>query len=560
MLITGTGFSWGAATKDQKGIPSVDSLKTLLLYASSIPKGQREAFTLATAIEAYRDKFKDEAKLASFLRAQLWAETVAPHHEQLVSLPWYRAYTTNYDNVFEVAARNAGIEFEVFDQSGFVKEKKESLAQVIHLHGYIASTNPTDNAGRFIAGVAAYAQPQLYESDWFRQLVVDIDSAPAIFVVGNSVSDNHIARILARKPEYSSKLYFIVETAPPLALSLQLKSFGNVCRIGVDGFAKLCGTIDLGRGLKIDPPLSVVRLQFLLPPRNPVAADLDELLLKGRLDISLLHQKLHKPSSVSYFVPRFDRKQLASLLPTKQERQRFIFVHSNIGNGKSIMVNEMASQLSQQAISVFWLHPEKGDVAAGISYLSKQVGTIAVVVEDVFQYENLLQTLINLNRSDAIFVLTSRTSSFEVRKAKAQKLLNGKLFEIDANHLNAAQLADMATYLEQYGYWKDRAKLSDGQKLDYLRRRCHGEIRGILLSLLDSPTIRDRLEKYFDTLLSLPARVLEYIIIATYARVISGVQHSAYEIGHIMDIDYAWEVGSQRDRLSADILSRDLVG
>ena len=100
----GSGFARGAKNKRNEDFKSAEELRITLNAAASGPAEGN----LGDAAEAYRAKLGDFA-LIEELQNEFSATSVADHHRTASIIPWRRIYTTNYDNVFEVAAMECRI-------------------------------------------------------------------------------------------------------------------------------------------------------------------------------------------------------------------------------------------------------------------------------------------------------------------------------------------------------------------------------------------------------------------------------------------------------------------
>ncbi|WP_164633354.1 hypothetical protein [Rhodopseudomonas sp. WA056] len=132
---------------------------------------------------------------------------------------------------------------------------------------------------------------------------------------------------------------------------------------------------------------------------------------------------------------------------------------------------------------------------------------------------------------------------------------SGRYFEIDLNVLNEGELQQTAEYLGQFGYWRERAASSVKEKIRFLSYNCHREMRSTLLSLLESPAIRSKLDNYFEAINALPPRLSEFIALSAYARMIGGAEIDAFTMGSIMGYDYYREIVSYRRTLDTELFS-----
>src|SRR5713226_1792797 len=103
LLFVGAGFSQGATNLAGNDFALGADLAVSLSKEASLPAG----LALDDAAELYVETFS-VAKLIDELKVSFSAKAVAECHRQISATPWRRLYTTNYDDVFELACSNIG--------------------------------------------------------------------------------------------------------------------------------------------------------------------------------------------------------------------------------------------------------------------------------------------------------------------------------------------------------------------------------------------------------------------------------------------------------------------
>ena len=99
VLFAGSGFSVGAIKEDEKAFSAATPLAHQLLAACGYGN---ETDDLGQASEIFKDA-KGEAALVDFIRKEFTAMEITTEQKIIGSLPWKRIYTTNYDNVLDLA-------------------------------------------------------------------------------------------------------------------------------------------------------------------------------------------------------------------------------------------------------------------------------------------------------------------------------------------------------------------------------------------------------------------------------------------------------------------------
>ena len=104
ILFTGAGFSRGAVNLLNAQLKTSTQLADHFATKANLPPGTQ----LDDAAEQYYDDFGADALIRE-IQDEYSVKSVAPYHRYIASLPWKRIYTTNYDNVFEFASSQEGI-------------------------------------------------------------------------------------------------------------------------------------------------------------------------------------------------------------------------------------------------------------------------------------------------------------------------------------------------------------------------------------------------------------------------------------------------------------------
>jgi len=100
ILFVGSGFSANACNEEGELLPTGGKLSSLLKGCT----GLSTDYPLDIISREYVEKF-GEHKLLALLRERLTAKSVSEGQKTVLSLPWRRIYTTNYDNVLEICAK-----------------------------------------------------------------------------------------------------------------------------------------------------------------------------------------------------------------------------------------------------------------------------------------------------------------------------------------------------------------------------------------------------------------------------------------------------------------------
>jgi SIR2-like domain len=169
ILLTGAGFSRNAIDFFDHDLPDANGLTSIILDELEVPPAERDGFDLATATSKFMREKNDAAKLASLVSARLTCKRTTAAQQKISIQPWYRVYTTNFDNVHERSLYERSIFADSFSRDGAVQPRKGDRQQIVHFHGYVEDTNPTVDPARFVLSLESYADRRLSCSDFRDQ-------------------------------------------------------------------------------------------------------------------------------------------------------------------------------------------------------------------------------------------------------------------------------------------------------------------------------------------------------------------------------------------------------
>ena len=175
---------------------------------------------------------KGEVGLLDFLKQHLGVRSVASQHKSFVRPHWRRIYTTNYDSVFETAAREEGRRIRSLILTPRIPAPEAGETDCVHLNGFLSWANAQNLNSTLILSETAYLTNRFMESTWASLFRSDVEAARAVVFAGYSLADLDIGRILVAVESVRKKCVFIVRQDPSLALRTTIRHFGLVSPIG----------------------------------------------------------------------------------------------------------------------------------------------------------------------------------------------------------------------------------------------------------------------------------------------------------------------------------------
>ncbi|WP_229127894.1 SIR2 family protein [Bacteroides eggerthii] len=206
ILFIGSGFSLGAINEGNKKIETATPLAHKLLAECDF---EEKDFTndLGIASRIYQSA-KSEIDLIEFLRKEYTAIDVTPEQEIIAQINWQRIYTTNYDNVFELACEKNKKKIQSVTLSDRPNDFKNKSNLCIHINGDIKRLTQEKLNSEFKLTNVSYLTEDFNKSEWLTLFRSDLQTAKSIIFIGYSMQyDLDLQRIVYLTPKLIIKLF-----------------------------------------------------------------------------------------------------------------------------------------------------------------------------------------------------------------------------------------------------------------------------------------------------------------------------------------------------------------
>lgn len=498
VIIMGAGASYGA--KNPFGaFPSGTSLaEELYKKCSIVPDNKND---LQDAAQSFLEKFS-AMQLVLEIRSLLQCASFTPAHETIYSLPWIRYYTTNYDDVAILAARQKGVTITPVTINSSIRDNLEKERLCVYINGYIGNLTERTLNNEFKLTANSYlSHDHIDNTDWGNLLVHDLQTAKCIVIVGLSLNyDLDLSRIIYNEDTLNKT---IIIDRPDMSANAKSKlgRYGKVYAIGIDTFADEINQIKSKYSPKVQYPLDRLYKAFCHEYKRkykfeqPSADDVFSLFLNGKYNDPIYRVK---DGNYEVFVYR---KKFEEIEKAIKGGKRFVFIQSEIGNGKTACINEIRKFLSGEDIHVFTLtNADSTKIREEITSINElaQSCRVVVIIDDYTNYMEILQKFSLLNTGRVQFVLTARTA---LNYNKMPNVLN--IFEVleddsavfDINQIDDTGIKNCIRIFDRYGLFGKIAKLSFKEKQLYLIRRKNGArmFQAIMLDIIESDFMQQKL-------------------------------------------------------------------
>lgn len=498
ILFIGSGFSVGATNNNGKFKTAKPLAHTLLKKCDFDDKDLVDDLGLASEIF---QSTKTEIELIEFLRNEYIATDITDDHKTIAQINWQRVYTTNYDNVFELACESNKKRIQSVILSDRPNDYKNKSNICLHINGDIKRLSTDTLNSEFKLTNTSYLTEEFNKSEWLTLFRSDLQTAKAIIFIGYSMQyDLDIQRIVFSSPNLINKTFFIIDEQSSKSSQFIIKKFGTPVNIGLNNFVKLINKIkeDYIPVTKIsDTYLCFNKPQITNAP-SPIL-DIDEfnLLVNGEYRMDNLYYSTTNPKDYIYSIHRSKHEEVIELIKSGKQN---ILLHSDLGNGKSIFLASLIAVLSKEGYNVLQFNKHYATYNREIEQICQKEGQYVIIYDDYvsnFDYLNELK----IHRTNQILILAERSAMNDISYNSLFNLF-GEFHNIDLNKLDNVEIEQFINILNHYGFWNHLSAERIDKKEEFIRFKCKAQIKNVILKLLNSKVIIDRFSNLISSIRS----------------------------------------------------------
>lgn len=484
VLFVGAGFSAKSTNVASDELPRATELARQICELGNFPSDD----DLRYAAEYYLSGDSSKEALITLLKQTFTCRETTDAQRVVAGGNWRRIYTTNYDNVLELAALESSKVLETVDINCTPKNYTKNSKLCIHLNGAISTLTPEKLEVEFKLSTSSYVSADSFlSSPWHYQFKRDLDSCSALVFIGYSLYDIEIQKILYDNRHLVEKTYFITQKDPSPKSLFTFNKYGTVLPIGLEEFSLrikplIEGEIELdAKQLSAIKPYHPSDVEFHLRDR-----DVESLILYGDTTQMAVDKSILSEPDVPFMVRR---KELEIVERFANSKRHTILV-STFGNGKSLLLQQTAPYLYTKGYDVYTLCDPDADFMQDIELIRGGRKSV-ILIDDYPHHIDLIKTIGHLGAENIYIVATARMHSHEHLRNKLKE------YEFSYQELSVDQISDeesdeLISIIDNLGAWGEKAYFSHRQKREYLDRENDSQISLALLSLFDSEQIRKR--------------------------------------------------------------------
>lgn len=503
----GAGFSWGAKIPDPEAqgkfidLPGSNEAASLLAKHMGITENVGDA-GLADIADIIKDGLVDieyDRKLSSFFLKYFTHALPSPQQKDIIGLPWRSIFTTNYDDVVEKASDETNFQF--FSPNSDRLDIAPGKVPVYYLHGRAADLVHPSSLDGFVISETNYLELARHNQAIYNRLFGDIHAASEVVFIGYSLRDIEIAsRIFAIK-SVSTRISIVTGSNGSPIKRKRLEKFGRVYEIGVEGFAAAAAVCSANRdGALQNSPKFLKPLRLRADLKEVTAEDVESLFLTGQFDpnvyfASLLAGEKTGPGVAEIYSVHRQAGIDSVLKDVQSGKCRHFLVESDVGNGKSVFLKQLAVQATRRlGIDVYEIDTQIQEILPDVEKISASGRQSMFLIDGQTRYRKLISFITPRLGSNCSLVVSDpeRKDEFAGEAAFAEFDQRAKL--VDINKLDFNEIGQWNDYLERWGLWGERIEMSHSERNSFISKDCSSENRSLVLSVFKDSFVARRIE------------------------------------------------------------------
>lgn len=505
LLFVGAGFSTGALNLDGNQFPTASEFSASLCKEMGRPENSN--LSLTSDMYMRDSRFGIQALIHKLDRAfrtkSLGSDS--EHYQAICSLPWIRIYTTNYDNVCEVARSQQGLTGIPKTLSDSAKDHFDEVT-VVHLNGYIDRLSVETLRNEFKLSTSSYLVEDFRKSEWLELFRMEVASSQAIIFIGVSFDyDIDLQRIIANGDATKDKIIFIDRPLEPTddeeSLNYYKNMFGTVYNIGYAAFAKKIEEIRANYEPNSQPIkfYSFQKIDFIREEvKSCTSQDGRDLLSTGKIDRKLIPYAL---KDTPYIFERTVEEKLIALLKP-ESIYNCVVITSELANGKTCLIEHAAYRL-QESGTVFFLRDYNNSAIEELKEILSIRGRKYIFIENYsFRYDALrLFKNVDFEASCIKLVLTARSAIYDTTSHMIPTLTGipeNLITELSIDQLSDQDIEHLVELMDYTGVWERMRNLTLGSKKAEIKKRYHAQFYNVLLGIINSKQVSDKIIELYD--------------------------------------------------------------
>jgi hypothetical protein len=530
VLFLGAGFSIGGTNRLNQTLPTAKELSYQMCEALALNPSDE--------LPIVSERFIDDKKvgkgidsLISFLKDRLICTSTTYIQDIIAGLPWLRIYTTNYDNIFEISSRKLSIEREIITATLPKKSVNNLDGAIVHMNGNIIKVTPEKFYDEFKITNKSYLKQGFLDSPWGDQFIHDINNCKAIVFVGYSLKyDLELQKIMHNK--IYDKAIFVDRKDDDGNQEYLFSKWGEFYPIESKGFSdEIISThanyTPEDKKQKLNGIQEILISDYINSKITP--NDVLNLLVYGK------YNSYYFRNTTDFYLKR---KGILDKVKSILELNKICLIHSNLGNGKSILLQYLASQLIEEN-NIYFLN-DVSSIQEDLSIIKARKSSTHIIFIDNYDLHLPIFRELSYDFPDNIKIIaTTRTSLSDILIDHLENDYNISLNSIGVVNIEIIsdeERKDLISLLDKYNFWGSNSSLSTSEKNNLINRTYQNRLSSIFYMLLDSNVISEKMNIVFNDIKNL--EVNKYLLSQSICNICS-FKLKGFEIAHLANINYS---------------------
>ena len=488
VFLVGSGFSTGAEN-------AIEGEDRHLLVGSELAKefanltGMDSGVPLDIVSQEYIDMY-GEPQLIDYLKSHYTVDTYAEYYKALARVKNLRVYSTNYDDLIERVCNDCGNKIKGYSIDADIR-KVNKTKMVMHLNGYIQEVENNMLPESFRLSHMSYNNVKFFDTPWYSYLIDELYSAKVIFVIGLSFSSDIDIRRIVSDEELKDKIFFVERDDLSDGSRKFLDKYGRVLLCGVQAFLEDLSKIEIDEKKKKEVYYKTFRKANRYDnSMKPEDRDVYALLFNG-----IEKEGIYKKDANRCYEVLVNRDKVIDVIK-EIEQGKSVVIHSDLGNGKSIFVNQVIDLCPD--LDFYYLKQVNNQkILSEIKSFCEDGKEKVLICDPANIYLDILDKFADFDLKNIKFILVMRSSMYDNYYNSIYDIIDRMSNVQFINPINLDELSDREIELLdklvlKYGFYGDFAGVSMQRRIEYLKMKCNSRFQNILIYLFESTHIIDR--------------------------------------------------------------------
>ncbi|ENN7153182.1 SIR2 family protein [Escherichia coli] len=307
--------------------------------------------------------------------------------------------------------------------------------------------------------------------------------------------DMDVKKFLFENPELQEKTYFVVRDGADFKEIFTLRKYGHVLPIGVDRFSDLMK--DVQKQSHEDGVIfteTLVKYEVFDTQTDFRDIDSERLFLYGDYEIEKLHDSIRRIETIPYFIKR----DIIPVCLNNIKNNNNIIITGDLGNGKSIVLEMLAYELTVNGFHTYILRNNDGDYVSDLDQIIKHEGTAVIIIDNCSNHPGLIKHIFEVKADNLIYVFADRNSN------DIKFNISLDFIEHNIDLLSSDEIASAVKIIDNLSTWQKFSALSTERKKRLVYEKYDAQLSLLLLGLINSPNIKTKIKQQTDLIYSNP--------------------------------------------------------